>query len=32
MYKYETHLHTCQGSACGTSPRAEQARFCRDAG
>ncbi len=32
MYKYETHLHTCQGSACGTSTGAEHARFYKDAG
>lgn len=25
-YRYETHLHTCQGSACGVSTGAEQAR------
>ena len=26
-YLYETHLHTCQGSACGVSTGAEQARY-----
>lgn len=27
MYLYETHLHTCQGSACGASTGAEHARY-----
>lgn len=27
MYLYETHLHTCQGSACGHSTGKEHARF-----
>ncbi len=31
-YRYELHLHTCQGSNCGTSTGAEHARFYRDAG
>ena len=31
-YRYETHLHTCQGSACGTSTGAEQARFYKEIG
>ncbi len=31
-YLYETHMHTCQGSACGRSSGAEQARFYRQAG
>ena len=31
-YRYETHMHTCQGSACGVSTGAEQARFYRDLG
>lgn len=32
MYRCETHLHTCQGSACGVSTGAEHARFYRQAG
>ncbi len=32
VYRYETHLHTSQGSACGVSTGAEQARFYRDLG
>lgn len=31
-YRYETHLHTCQGSLCGRSTGAEHARFYKDAG
>ncbi len=31
-YRYETHLHTCQGSGCGRSTGAEHARFYKDAG
>ena len=31
-YLYETHMHTCQGSACGVSTGAEQARFYKDQG
>ena len=31
-YLYETHLHTCQGSACGRKTGAEMAQACRDAG
>ena len=31
-YRYETHLHTCQGSACGKSTGAEHARFYKDMG
>ena len=31
-YRYETHMHTCQGSACGVSTGAEQARFYKDRG
>ncbi len=31
-YRYETHLHTCQGSACGVSTGAEQARFYHELG
>lgn len=27
MYLYETHMHTCQASACGVSTGAEHARF-----
>ena len=29
---YETHMHTCQASACGKATGAEQARAYRDAG
>lgn len=32
MYRYETHMHTCQGSACGRSTGAEHARFYRAMG
>ena len=31
-YRYETHMHTCQGSACGVSTGAEQARFYKENG
>ena len=31
-YRYETHLHTCQASACGKSTGAEHARFYRELG
>lgn len=31
-YLYETHMHTCQGSACGGSTGAEQARFYKALG
>ena len=31
-YRYETHMHTCQASACGKSTGAEQARFYREMG
>ena len=31
-YTYETHLHTCQASACATSTGAEQARFYKSLG
>lgn len=31
-YRYETHMHTCQASACGKSTGAEQARFYREIG
>ena len=31
-YRYETHLHTCQGSKCGRATGAEQARFYKEAG
>lgn len=31
-YLYETHLHTCQGSACARSTGAEHARFYKDIG
>ena len=32
MYLYETHLHTCQASACGRSTGAEHVRFYKDIG
>ncbi len=32
MYKYETHMHTSQGSGCGRATGAEHARFYKDAG
>lgn len=32
MYRYETHMHTCQGSACGVSTGAEHARFYKAQG
>ena len=32
MYRYETHLHTCQGSACGSSTGAEHTRFYKERG
>ena len=31
-FLYETHMHTCQASACGTSTGKEHARFYKDAG
>lgn len=31
-YLYETHLHTCQGSACGRSTGSEHARFYKELG
>lgn len=31
-FLYETHMHTCQGSACGVSTGAEQARFYKEQG
>lgn len=31
-YRYETHLHTCQTSACGTSTGAEHVRFYKGLG
>lgn len=31
-YRYETHLHTSQGSLCGKATGAEQARFYKEAG
>ena len=31
-FLYETHMHTCQGSACGKVTGKEQARVYRDAG
>ena len=32
MYLYETHMHTCQGSACGVSTGREHVHFYRDQG
>lgn len=32
MYKYETHLHTREGSACSSAPAEEMARAHKDAG
>ena len=32
MYRYETHLHTCQSSRCGRSTGAEHARFYKERG
>lgn len=32
MYRYETHLHTCQSSACGRSTGAEHARYYKSIG
>ncbi len=32
MYRYETHLHTCQGSRCGVSTGREHARYYHDLG
>ncbi len=32
MFRYETHMHTCQGSACGSSTGAEHARFYKERG
>ena len=32
MYKYETHLHTCETSKCGRSPGAEHAKFFAEQG
>lgn len=31
-FLYETHMHTCQGSACGRALGSEQARVYKDAG
>ena len=31
-YRYETHLHTCQGSACGRSTGREHARYYKEMG
>ena len=31
-YRYETHLHTCQGSACGRSTGREHVRFYKEMG
>lgn len=32
MYKYETHLHTAEGSGCATTPAAEMAKAHKNAG
>ena len=32
MYLYETHMHTCQASACGRSTGKEHVHFYKDAG
>ena len=32
MYKYETHLHTCEGSACSSAPAADMARAHKEMG
>ena len=32
MFLYETHLHTCQGSACGVSPGRDYIRKYKDLG
>lgn len=32
MYRYETHLHTCQASACGRSPGAEHIPYYKALG
>ena len=32
MFIYETHLHTCQASACGRSTGGEHARYYKDLG
>ena len=32
MYLYETHLHTCQSSACGRSTGAQHVRYYKDIG
>ncbi len=32
LVKLETHLHTCEVSACGKVPAREMIRLCRDAG
>ncbi len=32
MYKYETHMHTSQGSACGQTTGAQHIRFYKDQG
>ena len=31
-FLYETHMHTCQGSACGKSTGKEHARFYKERG
>ena len=31
-FLYETHMHTCQGSACGRATGKEQARVYKEAG
>ncbi len=32
MYKYETHLHTCEGSACASASGEAQAKFYKSLG
>ncbi len=32
MYIYETHMHTCEGSACGVTPGAEYPAFYKSIG
>ena len=32
MYKYETHLHTCEASACASAKGEEQARRYKELG
>lgn len=32
MFKYETHMHTKEGSACSSAPAADMARAHKEAG